>query len=89
MHANHWRGNHVLVPAPLPARAELCQLAKEGEELRQKLQMLTLSNKGVSERERRRPQVPAPWWILGPYYVLCWVRLYPFLLARYAIHALC
>eukprot|EP00850_Spirogloea_muscicola_P008161 SM000043S15789 [mRNA] locus=s43:182861:186899:+ [translate_table: standard] len=46
---------------------------QEVEELRQKLQGLHLDNDGVWAREHRRPPVQAPWGILGPYYVLCFV----------------
>ncbi|KAH7283659.1 hypothetical protein KP509_34G018300 [Ceratopteris richardii] len=41
------------------------------DERQQALKRLTLSNDAVWEREKSRPPVEAPWWILGPYYVLC------------------
>ncbi|CAM6104079.1 unnamed protein product [Calypogeia fissa] len=44
---------------------------EERNELRAKLKQLVLSNDAVWERERSRPAVEAPWWILGPYYFLC------------------
>ena len=50
-------------------------MPEESEELRKKLSQLTLSNEGVAERERRRPQVQAPWWILLPYQILCVVSV--------------
>jgi hypothetical protein len=43
------------------------------DELRKKLGQLKLSNAKVWERERSRPPVKAPWFILGPYYLLCLV----------------
>eukprot|EP00243_Klebsormidium_subtile_P004787 TRINITY_DN18943_c0_g1_i1.p1 TRINITY_DN18943_c0_g1~~TRINITY_DN18943_c0_g1_i1.p1 ORF type:complete len:531 (-),score=170.70 TRINITY_DN18943_c0_g1_i1:460-2052(-) len=43
----------------------------EMDELRKKLSQLKLSNDKVWERERSRPAVEAPWYILGPYYFLC------------------
>jgi ubiquinol oxidase len=57
------------LPEVKPADA----LAEEGEELRKKLQELTLSNEGVYEREHSHPPVPAPGWIMVPYYVLCFM----------------
>ncbi|BBN17033.1 ubiquinol oxidase [Marchantia polymorpha subsp. ruderalis] len=45
----------------------------EQDELREQLKKLKLSNKKVWEREKAREQVEAPWWILGPYYFLCWM----------------
>ena len=46
----------------------------EQDELRAALKKLKLSNKAVWDRENARPPVEAPWWILGPYYLLCLVR---------------
>lgn len=46
----------------------------EQDELRAALKKLTLSNEAVWNREKARPPVEAPWWILGPYYLLCLVR---------------
>ncbi|KAG0617088.1 hypothetical protein M758_5G162500 [Ceratodon purpureus] len=43
----------------------------EQDELRAALKKLKLSNKAVWDRENARPPVEAPWWILGPYYLLC------------------
>lgn len=51
-------------------------LTPEQEQLRSALKKLTLSNEAVWERERKRPPVEAPWWILGPYYLLCTVCLF-------------
>eukprot|EP00245_Coleochaete_scutata_P001861 TRINITY_DN12314_c0_g1_i1.p1 TRINITY_DN12314_c0_g1~~TRINITY_DN12314_c0_g1_i1.p1 ORF type:complete len:503 (+),score=92.32 TRINITY_DN12314_c0_g1_i1:153-1661(+) len=51
-----------------PSKAEL---GEEVDELRMKLEQLTLDNNKVWEREYARPPVEAPWWILGPYYALC------------------
>ncbi|MCO5562506.1 hypothetical protein L7F22_016133 [Adiantum nelumboides] len=48
-------------------------MGEELDELRKALKKLTLSNDAVWERERNRPPVEAPWWILGPYYILCWM----------------
>ena len=45
----------------------------EQDELRAALKKLKLSNKAVWDREKARPPVEAPWWILGPYYLLCLV----------------
>lgn len=44
---------------------------EEVDELQKTLRKLTLSNDAVWEREKSRPPVEAPWWILGPYYILC------------------
>lgn len=41
-------------------------------ELRDRLNTLTLSNDAIWERERARPEVPAPWIIKAPYLVLCY-----------------
>lgn len=46
-------------------------LEEEVDELQKTLKKLTLSNEAVWERENSRPPVEAPWWILGPYYILC------------------
>jgi ubiquinol oxidase len=49
--------------------------AEEAElmsELRDRLAELELSNEGIWDRERARPEVPAPWLIKVPYYVLCY-----------------
>lgn len=40
--------------------------------LRDELEKLRLSNDAIWERERRRPEVKAPWIIKGPYLVLCY-----------------
>eukprot|EP00249_Psilotum_nudum_P015947 c25592_g1_i2 orf=1153-2136(-) len=52
-------------------KPEALEMDEEKEELRQSLKKLTLSNEAVWERERSRPPVEAPWWIMVPYYVLC------------------
>ncbi|KAJ7566240.1 hypothetical protein O6H91_02G093600 [Diphasiastrum complanatum] len=52
-------------------KPENLELEREQEELRKALSTLTLSNEAVWERERSRPPVEAPWWILGPYNLLC------------------
>ncbi|CAI5475239.1 unnamed protein product [Closterium sp. Yama58-4] len=48
-------------------------MPEESEALRKKLQQLTLSNEAVAQREKDRPQVEAPGWILLPYKLLCWM----------------
>lgn len=52
-------------------KAEKQVMEEEVDELRKALKKLTLSNDAVWQRENSRPPVEAPWWILGPYYVLC------------------
>ena len=47
---------------------------EEVDELQKSLKKLTLTNDAVWEREKSRPAVEAPWWILGPYYALCLVQ---------------
>ncbi|XP_002984492.2 uncharacterized protein LOC9644228 [Selaginella moellendorffii] len=54
-------------------KEELLELDTEQEDLRKALAKLTLNRDAVWERERNRPPVEAPWWILGPYYALCWM----------------
>lgn len=44
---------------------------EELNKLQNDLKDLTLSNDAVWDRERSRPPVEAPWWILVPYYALC------------------
>ncbi|KAL2612723.1 hypothetical protein R1flu_024415 [Riccia fluitans] len=45
----------------------------EQDDLREKLKKLKLDNDKVWDREKSREQVKAPWWILVPYYFLCWM----------------
>ncbi|GJP56299.1 hypothetical protein CLOM_g15366 [Closterium sp. NIES-68] len=48
-------------------------MPEASQELRRRLQQLTLSNEAVAQREKDRPQVEAPGWILLPYQLLCWM----------------
>ena len=64
-------GGDILVPAEdaadlTPEEAEVMS------ELRDRLGELTLSNDAIWERERNRPEIPAPWIIKAPYFVLCY-----------------
>lgn len=52
-------------------KPEISSVGEDVDELQRTLKKLTLSNEAVWEREKSRPPVKAPWWILGPYYVLC------------------
>jgi hypothetical protein len=54
----------VGVPPPAPSPEVSARQAA--------LAALTLDAGAVWERERRRPQVAAPWAIKAPYYALCW-----------------
>ena len=57
-----------VVPGGEPTDAEVELMS----ELRDMLGQLSLSNDAIWERERARPEVPAPWIIKAPYFALCY-----------------
>lgn len=75
-------GDMLAVPAPVDAtdatgtRRDAAAFTEEEvelmSELRDRLAELELSNDAIWARERARPEVPAPWIIKVPYYVLCY-----------------
>ena len=58
----------LVVPGGEPTDAEVELMS----ELRDMLGQLSLSNDAIWERERARPEVPAPWIIKAPYFALCY-----------------
>jgi len=70
-------GSDILVPED---GSEVTDEAVElMSELRDRLVELELSNDAIWDRERARPEVPAPWIIKVPYFVLCYFldAMYP------------